>query len=116
MHETWDMTACGAASLRWVVLWARDLPTVGSDYMAMTGRPPVPPRAAFGLWVSEYGYEDWAELDAVHAELVKKGFPVSGFILDLQWFGGIREGAEDTLMGKLTWDTAHFPDPAGKIA
>ncbi|HUS64136.1 MAG TPA: TIM-barrel domain-containing protein [Kofleriaceae bacterium] len=120
--QTWDLTGAtwsmttAAPALRWYVIGGGDLPAVRARYMDLTGHPPVPPRAAFGLWVSEYGYEDWAELDAVHAELTKKGFPVSGFVLDLQWFGGIREGAEDTSMGKVDWDTVHFPDPAGKIA
>ena len=47
-----------------------ELPDLRSDYLAVTGRPPVPPRAAFGLWVSEYGFEDWGELEEVVAELL----------------------------------------------
>lgn len=120
--QTWDLTGATwnvkteAPALRWYVIAGGDLRSVRADYLALTGRPPVPPRAAFGLWVSEYGYEDWAELDGVLAELEKATFPVSGFVLDLQWFGGIREGAEDTSMGKLVFDTTRFPEPAAKIA
>jgi alpha-glucosidase len=120
--QTWDLTGAPwtvtatAPALRWYVIGGGDLPSVRADYMELTGRPPVPPRAAFGLWVSEYGFDDWAELDGVLAELDRTKFPVSGFVLDLQWFGGIREKAEDTSMGHLAFDTTHFPDPAGKIA
>ena len=120
--QTWDLAGrpwrvtSPAASLRWYFLGAAALPELRADYLALTGRPPVPPRAAFGLWVSEYGYQDWKEVDGIVAGLEKHGFPLSGVILDLQWFGGIREGREDTSMGRLEFDTARFPDPAGKIA
>jgi alpha-glucosidase (family GH31 glycosyl hydrolase) len=120
--QTWDLrrrpwrVRAEVPALRWFLLGADTLPELRADYLALSGRPPVPPRAAFGLWVSEYGYDDWAELEEILAALRARGFPVDGFILDLQWFGGIREGAEDTSMGRLAFDTAKFPDPAGTIA
>ncbi|HEU5056740.1 MAG TPA: TIM-barrel domain-containing protein [Kofleriaceae bacterium] len=120
--QTWDLArrpwrvTSSAPALRWYFLAAATLPELRADYLELTGKPPVPPRAAFGLWVSEYGYEDWQEVDGIVAGLDKHGFPLSGIILDLQWFGGIRPGREDTSMGRLDWDTARFPDPAGKIA
>ena len=57
--------------------------------MELTGRPPVPPRKAFGLWVSEFGYDNWDEIDGLKAGLRGAGFPLDGFVLDLNWFGGI---------------------------
>jgi len=120
--QTWDLSGrpwritSAAPALRSFVLAAGSLPELRADYLTLTGRPPVPPRAAFGLWVSEYGFEDWKEVDGVVAGLEKHGFPLSGVVLDLQWFGGIREGREDTSMGRLEFDTGHFPDPGGKIA
>jgi len=120
--QTWDLTrrpwrvTSKAPALRFYVLAARSLPELRAEYLELTGRPPVPPRAAFGLWVSEYGYEDWKEVDGILAGLEKHGFPVSGIILDLQWFGGIREGREDTSMGRLEFEPGHFPDPGAKIA
>src|SRR5262249_50244368 len=41
-------------------------------------------------------------------------FPVDGFLMDLQWFGGVFHYPSQ--MGALTWDTSNFPDPAGEIA
>ncbi|HEY8141247.1 MAG TPA: TIM-barrel domain-containing protein, partial [Kofleriaceae bacterium] len=120
--QTWDLSGrpwrvtSAAPALRAYLLAAGTLPELRADYMALTGRPPVPPRAAFGLWVSEYGYEDWKELDGILAGLDEHGFPVSGFVLDLQWFGGILSGREDTGMGRLDFEPGHFPDPKGKIA
>jgi alpha-glucosidase (family GH31 glycosyl hydrolase) len=120
--QTWDLTrrpwriTSSAPALRAFLFAADSLPELRADYLELTGRPPVPPRAAFGLWVSEYGYEDWHEVDGIVAGLEKHGFPLSGIVLDLQWFGGIREGREDTSMGRLAFDTARFPDPRKKIA
>lgn len=101
--------------LRWYVMTGDDLQDLRRDYMELTGRPPVPPKKAFGLWVSEYGYDEWAEMDDKLATLVVNEFPVDGFVLDLQWFGGIQPNIY-TQMGSLSWDLVNFPDPAGKMA
>ena len=41
------------------IAWGKESLELRKEYMTWTGRPPVPPRKAFGLWVSEYGYENW---------------------------------------------------------
>jgi alpha-glucosidase (family GH31 glycosyl hydrolase) len=41
---------------------------------------------------------------------------VDGFVLDLQWFGGITANSDDSSMGRVTWDVDAFPDPATKLA
>jgi alpha-glucosidase len=102
--------------LRVYLMTGPDLPDLRSDYMELVGRPEVPPKKMFGLWVSEYGYDNWAELDDKLASLKQHQFPLDGFVLDLQWFGGISAGSDDTQMGSLTWDEAAFPNPSGKIA
>ncbi|HWZ91010.1 MAG TPA: TIM-barrel domain-containing protein, partial [Polyangiaceae bacterium] len=91
------------------------LPALRSSYMDLTGRPPVPPKKAFGLWVSEYGYENWGELEDKFNTLRQNQFPVDGFVLDLLWFGGVTDTAASS-MGGLSWDLTNFPDPAGKLA
>jgi alpha-glucosidase (family GH31 glycosyl hydrolase) len=102
-----------ADALRWYLMTGPDLPDLRADYLELTGRPPVPPKQMFGLWVSEYGYDDWAELDGVLQSMREANFPLDGFFLDLQWFGGIDAPSH---MGWLAWDTENFPDPAAKIA
>ncbi|MCC6616165.1 MAG: DUF5110 domain-containing protein [Anaerolineae bacterium] len=103
------------APLRWYVMSGPSLADLRGDYLELSGRPPVPPKQMFGLWVSEYGYEDWGELTGVLDSLRAAHFPVDGFALDLQWFGGISPTVQSQ-MGSLTWDEGHFPDPAGFIA
>jgi alpha-glucosidase (family GH31 glycosyl hydrolase) len=101
--------------LRWFVIAGDDLPALRSSYMTLTGKPPVPPKRAFGLWVSEFGYSNWDEVDRELAALRRADIPVEGFGLDLQWFGG-RFGEPDTSrMGSLRWDEENFPNPREKI-
>jgi alpha-glucosidase (family GH31 glycosyl hydrolase) len=120
--QRWDFTAkiwkveTSGGALQGYVLTGPDLPALRAQYMDLTGHPPVPPKKAFGLWVSEYGFENWAELEDKLKTLRANKFPIDGFVLDLQWFGGIRKDDEASPMGGLTWDTKNFPEPAAKIA
>jgi len=113
--DPWKLHTLGDA-LQWYVIAGPDLQDLRRDYMTLVGRPPVPPKQAFGLWVSEYGFDDWKELDTKLASLRAHHFPVDGFVLDLQWFGNITEGSETSRMGTLSWDTEKFPAPATKLA
>lgn len=120
--QEWDLTSdpwtvdTWGDQIRWYALVGDDLPDVREDYMELTGIPPVPPKKALGLWVSEFGYDDWTEIDDTLSDLRTADFPVDGFMLDLDWFGGVTAGSDNTQMGTLTWDTTNFPNPATKIA
>jgi len=102
--------------LRFYVMTGPDLQDLRKDYMELVGHPLVPPKKMFGLWVSEYGFDNWAELDDKLSTLRTNKFPIDGLVLDLQWFGGIIPDSDDSPMGSLTWDRSNFPDPEGKIA
>jgi len=108
--ETWG------DQIRWYTMTGPNLPDLRKDYMELTGHPPVPPKKALGLWVSEYSYDSWTEIDNRLNTLRSNKVPVDGFVLDLEWFGGVTAGSDNSSMGKLTWDTASFPNPATKIA
>jgi len=85
-------------------------------FMELVGKPLVPPKKAFGLWLSEYGYRNWEHLESRLDSMRKNHFPLDGFMLDLYWFGGIKSYSDDTAMGRLDWDTEHFPRPKEKMA
>lgn len=118
-QQYWDFTGdpftvtTTNPTTRWYIMTGADLPDLRRDYMELTGHPPVPPRQMFGLWVSEYGYENWGELEGVLDSMVAADFPLDGFVLDLQWFGGVGTNGK---IGGLAWDESNFPDPAAYIA
>ncbi|MGB3532576.1 MAG: TIM-barrel domain-containing protein [Microcoleaceae cyanobacterium] len=112
--------------LRFYLMSGADLPDLRADFMELTGRPPVPPRKAFGLWVSEFGYDNWEEIDRLKTGLRDNNFPVDGFVLDLNWFGGVAlNNPSQSNMGRLDWDqnqtdflrnnSYSFPNPDDKI-
>ncbi|HXN49697.1 MAG TPA: TIM-barrel domain-containing protein, partial [Bryobacteraceae bacterium] len=115
--QTWDFSGnpwnvqMWGDQVRGYLFTGKDLPTLRQAYMDLTGHPPVPPKKMFGLWVSQYGFRQWAEIDGKLANLRADQFPIDGFVLDLQWFGGI-----PNRMGSLTFDPTNFPDPANKLA
>jgi alpha-glucosidase (family GH31 glycosyl hydrolase) len=104
----------GGDQIRGYIFAGSDLPQLRSRYMELVGRPLVPPRKMFGLWVSEFGYKNWAALENKLGTLRANQFPVDGFMMDLQWFGGVFRSPSQ--MGALTWDTTPFPDPGATIA
>ncbi len=114
-QDPWEVTLRGG-EVRFYFMAGPDLRDLRRDYMELTGRAPVPPARAFGLWISEYGYRSWSQVDGKLATLRQHGFPVDGVVLDLFWFGGITQGSPQSPMGSLRWDTARFPDPAKNIA
>lgn len=107
-EQPWRLEAAdGSAGL---FIWTgRDVAALRQTWLDLSGHPPVPPLKAFGLWLSEFGFDNWAELDDKVASLRRSGFALDGAVLDLQWFGGIRSGSPDTAMGRLDWDETAFP-------
>jgi len=120
--ESWNVQMFGD-QIRFYVMGGDDLLDLRKDYMELVGRPPVPPKKSLGLWVSEFGYENWRQVDNLKTGLRNDDFPIDGFVLDLQWFGGIIKNNPDSPMGKLDWDQDrydnndfYFPNPAPNIA
>ncbi len=101
--------------MRFYVMTGPDLLDLRKDYMALMGHPLVPPEKMFGFWMSEYGYDNWRELEGKLATLRDNNFPLDGFVLDLQWFGGVIPNSDDTKMGCLTFDETNFPNPKARV-
>ncbi len=78
-----------------------------AGYAKLTGKTPLPPKAAFGLIQSKARYETQAELLGVAEGYRSRGYPLDVMVLD--WFYWSR-------MGQLDIDRSYFPDPAGMNA
>ncbi|MGK7894409.1 MAG: TIM-barrel domain-containing protein [Xenococcus sp. (in: cyanobacteria)] len=113
-NKPWWEARMYGDQLRFYLMAGADLPDLRADFMELTGKPPVPPKKALGLWVSEFGYDNWEQTDTLISSLREDNFPLDGFVVDLNWFGGIgtpiRDGGGNIIgransnMGRLDWD------------
>jgi alpha-D-xyloside xylohydrolase len=89
-------------------LYGPDLDEVVAGYREVTGRAPLMPRWALGLWQSRDLYNKAQDsLDAL-AEFRKRRIPIDTVVQDWQYW---RPGQ----WGSHEFDPARFPDPAGWI-
>ncbi len=98
--------------VRFFILTGPDLLDLRKDFMDIVGHPLVPPRKMFGLWLSEFGFDDWYEVGDRRQTLHDNNFPIDGFVLDLQWFGGIPSVTGRCMMGSLDFDETTFFTPS----
>jgi len=84
------------------------LDDVVAGYRKVTGRAPLPPAWAFGLWQSRQRYEKAAESVEVVEGFRKRGIPLDNIVQDWRYW---REGE----WGSHDFDPARFPDPEGWI-
>jgi alpha-D-xyloside xylohydrolase len=75
-----------------------------SGYARVTGKTPIPPKAAFGLIQSKARYESQQEVLRVANTYRQKKYPLDVMVVD--WFYWTR-------MGQMDIDPAQYPDPDG---
>lgn len=73
-----------------------------AGYARLTGRTPIPPKAAFGLIQSKARYDSQDEVLRVANSYRQKGYPLDMMVVD--WFYWTR-------MGQMDINPAEFPDP-----
>ncbi|KAB8027735.1 TIM-barrel domain-containing protein [Fluviispira multicolorata] len=112
----WDFTNSNAwnvkvsdKKIRYFLIAGDNLEQLRQKYMSLIGNPTLPPKKMLGLWVSEYGYKNWNEVNSKLSSLRNNKFPIDGFALDLYWFGGTKG------MGSLSFDENNFPNPIENI-
>jgi alpha-D-xyloside xylohydrolase len=78
-------------------------------YTKLTGRPPVPPKWSFGLWLSSGGtYRTQAEVERLAAGAIRRRLPFDVVHVD-PWWMRWRHYCD------FQWDRRAFPDPEGFI-
>lgn len=70
-------------------------------YMELTGRPPLPPRWAFGFHQSRWGYKSAEDVRQVAEGFEKHNLPLSAIHLDIDYMDGYRV---------FTVDSQRFPN------
>ena len=90
--------------LSFFVITGKTPEEIYSGYARLTGKTPIPPKAAFGLIQSKARYDSQQEVLRVAKTYREKGYPLDIMVVD--WFYWTR-------MGQLDIDPAQFPDPDG---
>lgn len=93
--------------LDYIMFCNRDYKGLISDYTALTGRSPMIPKWAFGLWMSKCSYRTQEEVETVARTLREKKIPVDVIHID-----GWQSRAAS---GLWEWDRERFPDPKEMI-
>jgi len=89
-------------------VYGPDLDDVVAGYRELTGRAPLMPRWALGLWQSRERYRTAQESLDTLAEFRRRRIPVDTIVQDWQYWKGDEWGSH-------AFDPARFPDPAGWI-
>jgi len=107
-HATYSFITPDSA-LDYYVITGTDLKTIISRYSSLTSFPILPPKWAFGLWMSSGFQHDTSEdvLDRAR-QLRKQEIPCDVLHLDCYWQ---RHGA----WSDMKWDREAFPDPEAMI-
>lgn len=114
---TW--TARGPAADMYLIVAPRLL-DASRSLLAITGRPPVPPRWTFGYLQSRWGWVDRAYIENTLREFDTRKLPVDAFIFDFEWYTkhpdyGVPINGEDGF-SDFNWNATLFPEPARQVA
>lgn len=105
-----NILECGfvGGELTYYITFGKNIDEILNNYTALTGRQPLPPRWAFGNFVSRFGYRSEEQVRNVIKKMKDDKFPMDAVILDLFWFGDSIKGT----LGNLDWvNTQKWPNP-----
>ncbi|MCC5845619.1 MAG: DUF5110 domain-containing protein [Verrucomicrobia bacterium] len=88
----------------YLFLHGHDFQAALADFIKLSGRPPLPPRAVLGMWWSRYWRYRDQDLKNIVAEFRAHDFPLDVLVLDMDW-----HLAKD--WSGYTWNKDLFPDP-----
>jgi oligosaccharide 4-alpha-D-glucosyltransferase len=93
------------------VIPGKNMDEILENYTALTGTQPLPPRWAFGNFVSRFGYRSQQQAEDVIKKMQQDSFPADAIIIDLFWFGDSIKGT----LGNLDWNRDKWPSPESMI-
>ena len=96
----------------YLLVAADTTPELIQQYLAVSGKPPLPARWTLGNYASRFGYRTEAEARAVVQKFRDLKLPLDAIVIDLYWFGPDIQGH----MGNLAWDHQAFPNPEQMLA
>lgn len=96
--------------LVYYVIGGGDVKAVINNYTALTGRPSLPPKWSYGLWLTTSFTTDYDEetINYFVDGMAERNIPLSVFHFDCFWMKGFH-------WCDFEWDRTAFPDPEGMI-
>ncbi len=91
------------------IIYGPSLAEILRRYTELVGRPAIPPRWSFGVWMSRCMYRSRREVEQVIRQARRRRFPVDVVHLDPLWLAGRRRRDYDSC--DLRWDAQAFPRP-----
>lgn len=85
-----------------------NMDSVVGGYRWLTGKAPIPPKWAFGLWQSRERYKTQAEILETVRTFREKKIPLDNIVLDWSYW-------KENDWGSQEFDSTRFPDPRGMI-
>ena len=95
------------AGLDYIVIYGPSFKKILSIYTELTGKPPLLPRWAFGLWLTSYPQEDQDAVLQYVQQHRARGIPLEAVILDYHW---------EERFHNFRWRQELFPKPDTFIA
>jgi oligosaccharide 4-alpha-D-glucosyltransferase len=101
-------TSFESGALQFYVIPGSRIADILKAYHLLTGAQPLPPRWAFGNFVSRFGYRSENQVKQVTDTMRTHAFKMDALIFDLFWFGDSIKGT----MGNLSWvNQKKWPNP-----
>ncbi|MEW6264909.1 MAG: TIM-barrel domain-containing protein [Thermodesulfobacteriota bacterium] len=88
--------------LDYIIVYGPSFKRILRDYTGLTGRPPLPPLWAFGLWNTSYPVESQDQTLKRVREHRSRGMPLDVIVLDYHW---------EEAFHNFKWRRRLFPDP-----
>jgi alpha-D-xyloside xylohydrolase len=107
-HRTTSLWSDVGDGIDYTFVYGPDLDRVIAGYRQLTGRAPMMPRWAFGLWQCRERYRTQEESIEVVDGYRRRGIPLDNIVQDWQYWNPREWGSHQ-------FDPARFPDPAGWI-
>jgi alpha-glucosidase len=104
-HGTLEVLAEGPPA-DYLVIYGPGFKEILSTYTALTGRPPLVPRWAFGLWGTSFPQEHQDRVVERVEEHRRRDIPLDAVILDYHW---------EERFHNFRWRPALFPDAAAML-
>ncbi len=97
-----------AKELDYYFVYGENMDDVIGGYRQLTGKAPIPPRWALGLWQSRERYRTQEELLQVAREYRRLMIPFDNIVQD--WFYW-----PESAWGDMSFDSSRYPDPAAMV-